>query len=237
MLYYCTGLISSTSFQSHSPLNQFNKLNKNNSLPVDFPSSASLPVGLPGYLYISQSYIGIYIRQGVLTSVVLRELYEINDLIDIKIFNRNDTSTSHNQNNSNSNNSESVSNNSNRNNATINIPIDTSSDMEFDWTESNPTSTTKSSSTSASSASSGSTSTLSSSTGSLLSSIGLSYLTVSCQLIFRSTKNNSSNNPKESPYQIITMTPALITTDKLIEVLVEIKEMVKNVNERNSLER
>jgi hypothetical protein len=221
VLYYCTGIISSSSSPSVYP----SSASASASAPTA-AAAASATASALGYLYITQAYIGIYIRQGVLlNTAITKELYLLSDLQDIKLINRSAPSAL-------SATAASASHSSH-------LDLDISSSVNDDDF---PVTPSPSASTSAAPTSSSS-----SMLSSWQQSLGLNHLSFECNLLFK-TKTTAAGGAaggggaagagageggggegEEERYHLVTVTPALVSAEKLHSVLLEVKDMNQGI--------
>lgn len=211
VLYYCTGIISSSSHKNIPPTLSSREL----STP---PTST---VNALGYLYITQGYIGIYFRSALISGVLIKELYHLADLQDIQLIDRSKPSTT----------STTQTNSNTSITPSSRIPLNDEDDFEFFSNNSHPPSSAAPSITanqSSTPSTSTSTSTSSSMFSSFQQSLGLSHLSYECDLVFK-TRIYHTNGLEEDCYHLITITPALISAEKLFNVLLEVKDMINGI--------
>jgi hypothetical protein len=157
-----------------------------------------------GYLYITQAYIGIYFRQGVLlNAAITKELYLLQDLQEVKLINKSIKASP--------------------GAAPGGGDLETSNSFNDEGDSSFPSS----SATPTAAAATASTSTTMFS--SFQQSLGLNHLSFECNLLFKTTATTAAaaggHQEEEERYHLVTITPALISADKLYSVLLEVKEM------------
>jgi hypothetical protein len=204
VLYYCTAIISSATPSSLDTI----------PTPVNPAAAASASQAKLGYLYLTQGYIGIYFRQGVLSGVITKELYLLTDLQEVRLIDRSAAPAAP---------APSSSSTTTRQQHNQGQRAEEEDGREGEEGSANATAASSSMFTS------------------FQQSLGLSHLSYECELLFRRGERKDEGRGggegeegRPGQEQLVTITPALISAEKLVAILLEAKDLVQTFEGQRS---